>query len=283
MNDDALESVRAEVADLAAHHLGATLAAPVVDLGRPAVRLGPDLSDITIGRLGGEPRLPANVPWPSWGDKPLSFLAELDLAQLGRFQTGLPLPRQGNLSFFYEADEQQAWGFDPAHAMGWRVIYAEADEIRRSAVPDGATTFAGISLSGQQVFTLPGWEEPALAGIWEDYVPPAEYLEALAGPGWASSTDHRVGGWPSLVQGPIWDECQLASSGLYMGGLVDRESPEVRAALAETNEWVLLLQLDTDDAAGWMWGDVGMLYFTARVSDLRSGRFDRTWMVLQCG
>ena len=48
-------------------------------------------------------------------------------------------------------------------------------------------------------------------------------------------------------------------------------------------DWRLLLQLDTDDAAGWMWGDVGTLYYAVRDSVQRPGVFRDAWMVFQCG
>ena len=47
-------------------------------------------------------------------------------------------------------------------------------------------------------------------------------------------------------------------------------------------DWRLLLQIDTDDDLGVMWGDGGILYAWIREEDARAGRFDRTWVVLQC-
>ena len=47
-------------------------------------------------------------------------------------------------------------------------------------------------------------------------------------------------------------------------------------------EWLLLLQVDSDDVAQWMWGDCGRLYYWIRESDLRGRRFDRIWAILQC-
>jgi uncharacterized protein YwqG len=47
-------------------------------------------------------------------------------------------------------------------------------------------------------------------------------------------------------------------------------------------EWMLLLQVDTDDEVGWMWGDVGTICFWVRESNLSAGRFDRVWMIFQC-
>jgi uncharacterized protein YwqG len=40
--------------------------------------------------------------------------------------------------------------------------------------------------------------------------------------------------------------------------------------------------VDSDDAAGTMWGDSGMLYYWIRDDDLAARRFDRAWCVMQC-
>jgi uncharacterized protein YwqG len=43
-----------------------------------------------------------------------------------------------------------------------------------------------------------------------------------------------------------------------------------------------LLQLDTDDDAGIMWGDCGMLYFWVRAEEAAIGDFRNPWLILQC-
>ncbi|MDS3859540.1 DUF1963 domain-containing protein [Thermosynechococcaceae cyanobacterium BACA0444] len=47
-------------------------------------------------------------------------------------------------------------------------------------------------------------------------------------------------------------------------------------------EWQLLFQLDSDDNATMMWGDMGRLYFWCRESDIQAQNFDQAWMILQC-
>ena len=89
-------------------------------------------------------------------------------------------------------------------------------------------------------------------------------------------------GWPDLVQNPMQLECQLASSGIYVGGAAGWRDPRVPQLTGGAAEWMLLLQVDTDDEAGWMWGDVGTLYYWIRRPDLAAGRFDRIWMIFQC-
>jgi uncharacterized protein (TIGR02996 family) len=43
-----------------------------------------------------------------------------------------------------------------------------------------------------------------------------------------------------------------------------------------------LLTLDSDEQPGWMFGDMGSLYFGISADDLKAGRFDRTVFEIQC-
>jgi hypothetical protein len=80
---------------------------------------------------------------------------------------------------------------------------------------------------------------------------------------------HQIGGYPSPVQSDGMEaECQ---------NVAPRRSDDRGVA-----DWRLLLQLDTDDGAGMMWGDVGSLYFWVREKDARAGDFSRIWLILQC-
>jgi uncharacterized protein YwqG len=58
--------------------------------------------------------------------------------------------------------------------------------------------------------------------------------------------------------------------------------PKAKELESGRNDWILLLQLDSDDDTGMMWGDVGMLYFWIRKSDLIIHDFSNVWMILQC-
>jgi uncharacterized protein YwqG len=53
--------------------------------------------------------------------------------------------------------------------------------------------------------------------------------------------------------------------------------------LEPADHWLLLLQLDSQDEAGMMWGDMGRLYFTIKQSDLESSSFNNVSMNWQCG
>jgi uncharacterized protein YwqG len=85
------------------------------------------------------------------------------------------------------------------------------------------------------------------------------------------------------IQGDMQLEAQLVSNGLYCGNPSGYEDPRRETLEPGADEWVLLLQFDSDSRIDVMWGDLGMLYFWIRKSDLAERRFDRTWMTVQCG
>ena len=86
------------------------------------------------------------------------------------------------------------------------------------------------------------------------------------------------------IQGEMELECQLASHGIYCGNSDGFESERAQRLREGAPDWRLLLQIDTDeDGPGWMWGDVGRIYFWIKQQDLRSLRFDDVWLILQCG
>jgi len=78
-------------------------------------------------------------------------------------------------------------------------------------------------------------------------------------------------------------ECQLASSGIYVGDSKGYQSEAAQRIKTGAAEWRLLLQIDSDERSKMMWGDVGRIYYWIRNSDLREGLWDRVWLVLQCG
>jgi uncharacterized protein YwqG len=77
-------------------------------------------------------------------------------------------------------------------------------------------------------------------------------------------------------------ECQLTSHGINTGGSEAYHSDQAHALSAGAEDWLLLLQVDSDDDAGMMWGDSGRLSFWIRKQDAASNDFTKVWMVLQC-
>ena len=95
-------------------------------------------------------------------------------------------------------------------------------------------------------------------------------------------TNHKLLGYPNIIQGEMQLECQLASNGIYIGDSTGYNNPMIPSLKNGAMNWRLLLQIDSDDRTGMMWGDAGRLYFWILKQDLKNCNFDNVWMILQC-
>lgn len=77
-------------------------------------------------------------------------------------------------------------------------------------------------------------------------------------------------------------ECQLVTNGLYCGDSSGYKDPRAESLKAGAANWKLLLQLVSDDDLGVMWGDSGTVYFWVEEQAASVGRFENTWLILQC-
>ncbi|TCC59390.1 DUF1963 domain-containing protein [Kribbella pittospori] len=248
---------------------------------RHSVRLLPDQTDGRRTQLGGKPELPEETPWPVTDGRPLSFIAQVDCSELPTLDDG-PLPASGLLSFFYDGVEQAAWGFDPTDADHWRVIYTPptTPSAIRDFPPDLEPTgrYEATTLRPEIEWTIPPWESFAVEELGIGRAADG-YADVF---GDSDSLIHRLLGHPEPVQGDMQHECQLASNGIYCGDSTYTESARAQKLLPASSEWRLLLQVDSAEDLGMMWGDVGRLYYWIRDQDLRDREWDKVWLVLQC-
>jgi uncharacterized protein YwqG len=250
----------------------------ILALARPAVGLDVielDESEIPLGasKLGGFPDIPSSTEWPNFEGEGLSFVAQLDLAQVAPLAPG-PLPSSGLLSFFYD---NEVWGSDPEDCAGWSVLWTPAGEqlVRREEPADMGEygeVFDSCLLKPRLVQTLPSIESDIYNGLGLSEEENEAYDELLLELGHPSPV--QVFGYPDPVQREMESQCEEASTGLYEG--------DGKFGSSGNSNWRLLLQVDSVDEAGMMWGDVGMLYFWIREEDLVAQRFDRVWMIMQC-
>jgi uncharacterized protein YwqG len=272
-------------------------------------------------KFGGLPLLPAGFEWPRW-DKSLliqaeieecrrrlregmpakfwseriakleaeqhqpgrllDFLAEIKLSDTVGSDTNLKLPQQGRLLFFYDVEES-TWGFRPEDVGAWRVVYLDdAQSWSRVAPPtERANSFHPCVLSFNAEYTLSTdmRDYGVDLHIWEKGSAFHELYKSLVED---PKVIHRLGGYAEAVQNSMELECQLVSNGLYCGNASGYQDPRRKVLEEGAKEWRLLLQIDSDDKVGWMWGDVGRLYFWIRESDLQQRDFDNVWCLLQC-
>jgi uncharacterized protein YwqG len=262
----------------------------LLNLVEPSVRLETRVvaeDEIPVGssKLGGSPDLPAGFRWPAFGDQPLSFVAQVNLAEVHRLPGAEVLPGSGLLSFFYDS-EQSIWGFDPQDRAGWTVKYWPViEELRRTRLPDGLPEhgrYSACRLVPRSQVTFAPWESADIEALALTHDEMFAYSEAVPEPK-EDGAIHRLLGHPDPIQGDMQLEAQLASHGLYCGDDTGYDDPRAEQLRRTATEWRLLLQIDSEDAAGMMWGDLGRLYYWIRRADLARRRFDDVWLMLQCG
>lgn len=254
--------------------------------GKKAIHLAHASSRQTRSKLGGLPEIDSSFEWPAWNGIPMSFLGQIDLSTLPKIPTLEALPAAGMLYFFYD-QEQSTWGFDPMDHGSWRVHYLEATDSLKSLDPPpdlpSESIFQEVPLVPGIRDSYPSLERLELDGA-RDLDDLYEFEDRLRENSRPPGPEHQIGGFPNPIQGDSMEkEAQLVSNGLYCGDSSGYNDPRARVLSSDSKEWLLLLQVDTDEKAGMMWGDAGMLYFWIRKTDLECRDFSKVWMILQCG
>ena len=171
--------------------------------------------------------------------------------------------------FFYEL-EHGSWGLDPKD-VGSAIVIHETGPPSTAAEPDDLpfeAKFPAHPVSFEPATSYPTEERMTID--WSRLnTASADALEAALADLAPAAPTHQIGGYPSPVQSDSMEaECHDLAQRLGQP--------------SDVTDWRLLLQLDTDDGAGMMWGDVGSLYFWVREQDARIGDFSRIWVILQC-
>lgn len=231
------------------------------------------------GKLGGLPDLPAGVAWPAWNGTPLGLVAQIHLDDVRAQPAAQVLPNAGWLYFFYDG-RQQAFGDKPADRGAWQVLYAPAGPLTRQAAPAGLpaeSRFKPCAVDFSPELTLP--QNPPVFVPKLDWTPDEQHkYEDLLEQHFSnrSTPRHRLLGQTDEIQDDMHQQAQLLSH-----GLADDQDPRAAGLAEGALNWQLLLQVDSDDAAGMRWGSSGMLYFLIEKSALQARRFDNVWMVMQ--
>ena len=273
-------------------------------------------------KLGGCPDLPVGMAWPerpAYPDAasrgqypraserpfqfrlqtafPLNFLAQINFGQLHAVaDLGEDWPCQGLLSIFYDLTEQP-WGHSPEDAVGLMLLYSDeaAGPLQRLPQPDALQALPAHWQMAELecrlhacVTPLPvataQWKQKArslereVQDSYADWC--AEEAEpAVSGESWRC---HHVGGWPTPIQGDMQTQCALVAAGLDSGKGEHWCDPATQAVRDSAADWLLLLQIGSDEKSAIYWGDEGQLYLWIRREDLRARRFDQARLVLQC-
>lgn len=304
---------------------GMPFASELARLAQPAFWLqatNSPIHDLAIGasRLGGAPDLPAGFTWPTNLEKPLTFLAQINLSDI---KVKL-LPASGWLLFFLD-ERNLPWEPSPPDSGTFRVMYlpGDAGPLKRAVHPDvdipesrpsggnhcrKVTARSGLSLPCIGDAMVEPWFGDVHSSDFddEDWFAPYQ-LERLRLLGVPVNVDedspsdfdgiHQLLGHPALMQndlrGPLSEAVANANGSI---GLIGRLLGKLKGAGGTTKpeDWQLLLQLDSEDqytevdgklvpTGAWCWVDMGHLYWLISAEDLAANRFDRCWMMMDFG
>jgi uncharacterized protein YwqG len=256
----------------------------LAQLKLPALHISQSGATYDFCKFGGPPTVPQEFEWPTWNGKSLAFLLQLRLSDINKDGYLPYLPTSGLLYVFYD-EEEQPWGFDPKDKGSWRVMFfEETDVLKTRRYPkDLETRYKERYVGARQIVTYPPEEDSRLAELIGDDEEAESNYHDLRISVYGGELCHHLGGYADPIQSADMDlECQLVSNGLYCGDETGYKHKRAKELGKARDEWILLLEIDSDDEVEMMWGDCGSLYFWIRKSDLAAKNFDNVWMILQC-
>ena len=257
----------------------------ILSLGEKCLRLIPAETEV-VSFLGGKPVVRSPFDWPRKNNKPLGFIAQLDLEEINVNQSIEWLPDSGRLLFFYDFEEWP-WGFDPHDKGGWAVIYENGSGDLYSHELPGDLSDEHLApsikyLKAKSFTSYPDAQRISFKEIGLSEDEDDEYYDFIDEQ-YGVEPRHQVGGFPTPVQNDdMEEECHLVSSGVNCGGSEGYNSEKAKQLRRQENDWRMIFQFDSDDDIEVMWGDMGILYFWVRESDARKRDFSAAWVVLQC-
>lgn len=231
-------------------------------------------------KLGGKPNLPPTFAWPVNKSHPLAFVAQFNLSEVAPLAQDSDLPADGALYVFYDWKEQP-WGFEVQDSEGWSIVYLPPEDLHTleeldppTDQPEDCPFFKETFIRFHRQRTLPGPDSPVADDLDEDDLD--AYCDIIGDLEEEHRPLHQFFGYPNQDQSTDMPE--------EAAELAPQAFPEPPPAPSQPGdeEWLMLLQIDTDDEAGFMWGDMGRLHFWIRRDDLRFRRFERVWMFLLC-
>ena len=246
-------------------------------------------------RVSGEPDLPPGVSWPQAKDGlPMTFLAQLNLKDVPADRKHLPLPQEGVLYFFI-AD------FDSAINIEHRVIYVEdTQKLVRTPAPGITSLEKGQDFNPNAPYTLAldagfsvsviyadeiyesadetGFDIDEDIDLFSDFVcdlSSSNSLGNMFGYPREQHADSEIVAALMLLTGKEYN--YKADEGVQQ---IANEIGSMEKAQEEVADIVTLLELDSDNEAGFCWGDAGYIHFFMRKEDVLNKNFDKTYLSL---
>ena len=271
-----------------------------------------DLDRLGTSRLGGLPDLPFGQAWPEREGQLLTFIGQVNLAEVPRLT--VPLAERGMLYFFLGVDE-------PASNIAHEVLFWDGPDgqLSRQEEPDESdflnedcTVFRPAGVRFVAAVSLPSFFRDRSLDEFSDRL--EALRERLESPSSPQKTSQLLG-HPLAISGDPLAEAYVAINGhadiIYrMHRRVEDAERDLVAAEAEgdagrvewlrrqkeslawfhgsreqhrqeIDRWQLLLEVASHRQCGMCWWDAGRLQFLFDSRDLAARDFSRTYACIQ--
>jgi uncharacterized protein YwqG len=215
-------------------------------------------------KIGGLPHLPKGVKWPEYNNYPLSFLAQINLADINSdFENVLPL--KGMLCFFIAASHKMDW--DKDFRTEYKVIFNQAPMDKFDFID------APVSLTEKELFAeqpLFFSNKPAI-NITKNICEYDEVTELVSEvlDGFDMNESQQI------KTENIDNEAYSFIQGKLLGA-ADNRQDYVEEEWGD--DYRLLFQCNGEDVG---WGGDMMIYFGITEDDLKNKNFSRVKLTLQ--
>lgn len=262
------------------------LASRRIDAMRPGISLMPTFSRKHFSKLGGSPDLPGYITWPSWQDRRLTLVLQLDFAEVQSAVAASDLPSRGRLWFFYDIDRLPTISRQ-SQFEGWRLLFDDAPVAANAIEPTTASsTLRDEELPEQPIEFGSIRTYPSVFHIATDEEESVLYDRSSFDESGLCEPDdqsrharplHQLLGHATPIH--PWNEgydCEFFYQRLVNDNTVDEATLE-----ANSQDWMLLLQIDSIPP-DWTWGDNGLLYVYIRRQDLAARDFSKVCVEMEC-
>lgn len=232
-------------------------------------------SKINLGdsKFGGMPDLPENIEWPKSENEPMSFLAQINLEQISKFDINKSLPSSGILYFFIANPSE--------YSLDHKVIYTVDSEIKERPFPKELIEdcrFNDLKMSFETIYTFPSSETLEVESLTENDL--SSYYDIDED--FFTYENNQILGHTYPMQNDVKIEwaCQ------YIGIEHTSESLIMNNEKIESfrNEFINLFQFSTENSIPEFSENFyicSMGYFGITKNDLEKRNFDTTILVFQ--
>jgi uncharacterized protein YwqG len=232
-------------------------------------------------KMGGRPDLPADYQWPETTvtertrksifslkktkektvTRHLSFIAQINLAEIREYDPDSLLPEHGILYFFYFTMQDNIYDFQEEELF--KVLYCDDDlcPLQRLDYPadlDKHSRYTACRIHFGQQISFPSTASSLFDFLDDNEQDSDRFFDVID-----SLKHNKLFGYADDIQGETEQS------------LFNDDGTELDVSKANPDDRMLLLQVDSNDETDMMWLDLGRLYFWISKNDLRNKCFDK--------